>query len=135
MSEQPATPAGAPQWDVADRMRKALRHANVEVQEIAVYLGVSRTSVSNWINGRIDPSTQTLRLVALRCGVPYEWLATGEEEPRPGGPGTASPQADPQVSYRGSSPLFKATVSPLSQWRSRIPAAARVTPLTRPVAA
>jgi transcriptional regulator with XRE-family HTH domain len=74
MSE-PAFPAGGPEWDVADRLRKALRHADLGVTEIADYLGVSRTSVSNWINGRVDPSTQTLRLWALKTGVAYEWLA------------------------------------------------------------
>ena len=75
MSEQPASPAGVPDWDVADRLRKALRVAGVGVTEMAGYLGVSRTSVSNWINGRIAPSTQTLRLWALRTGVPYNWLS------------------------------------------------------------
>jgi transcriptional regulator with XRE-family HTH domain len=67
-----------PEWDRADRMRKALRTSGVGVQQIADYLGVRRNTVSNWINGRINPSTQTLRLWALRTGVPYEWLTTGE---------------------------------------------------------
>ena len=78
MSEQPATLPGIPEWDLADRMRKALRHADVSVQQMSVYLGVSRRSVGNWINGHIDPSTQTLRLWALRTGVPLEWLRTGQ---------------------------------------------------------
>jgi transcriptional regulator with XRE-family HTH domain len=68
----------APEWDVADRMRKSLRHADIDVQEMADYLGMSRTSVSAWINGRYTPSVRTLRLWALRCGVPYEWLTEGE---------------------------------------------------------
>lgn len=77
MSE--TTPAQrVPQWDVADRMRKALREADVGVQEMAEYLGVGRSTVSTWINGRIAPGKQTMRLWALRCGVSYEWLATGE---------------------------------------------------------
>ena len=70
--ESPA--AIVPEWDMADRMRKSLRDAGLSVQEMAEYLDVSRTSVSNWINGRIDPSRQTLRLWALRTGVSYEWL-------------------------------------------------------------
>jgi transcriptional regulator with XRE-family HTH domain len=108
MSEQPASPPGIPEWDVSDRMRKALRHAHLGVQEIASYLDVDRSTVSTWINGRIDPSTQTLRLVALRCGVPYEWLATGrtgteQEGPNDPGPGTFS-QFDGGGSHRSLAP-------------------------------
>lgn len=67
-----------PEFDTADRMRKSLRASNVGVQEMAEYLGVARNTVGNWINGRIEPSTQTLRLWALRTGVPFKWLQTGE---------------------------------------------------------
>jgi transcriptional regulator with XRE-family HTH domain len=84
MSEQPATPPDVPEWDIADRMRKALRHARLGVQEIADYLGVDRSTVSTWINGRIDPSTQTLRLWALRTGVSLAWLSGSDDEPWPG---------------------------------------------------
>jgi transcriptional regulator with XRE-family HTH domain len=72
MSESPGL---VPEWDMADRMRKALRHGGITVQDMAEYLGVSRKSVGNWIGGRIEPGTQTLRLWALRTGVSYEWLA------------------------------------------------------------
>jgi transcriptional regulator with XRE-family HTH domain len=82
MTEQPAS---VPQWDVADRLRKALREGGVGVAEMADYLGVSRASVSNWINGRVAPSIQTLRLWALRTGVPYPWLLSGEMAPPGGG--------------------------------------------------
>jgi transcriptional regulator with XRE-family HTH domain len=77
MSEQPRSGVDL-EFDLADRMRKALRVANVGVAEMADYLGVARTSVGNWINGRVRPGTQTLRLWSLRCGVPYEWLVEGE---------------------------------------------------------
>ena len=84
MTEQHEMTGGVPVWDQPDRMRKSLRHSGVGVAEIADYLGVSRTAVSTWINGRIQPSTQTLRLWALRTGVPYEWLRDGDA---PGGQG------------------------------------------------
>jgi transcriptional regulator with XRE-family HTH domain len=76
MTEKPMD--AVPEWDVADRMRKAMRSAGIGVQEIADYLGVARNTVSTWINGRIAPSRQTLRLWALRCGVSYDWLKDGE---------------------------------------------------------
>lgn len=77
MSEQPTAGADL-EFDLADRMRKGLRIADMGVAEMADYLGVARTSVGNWINGRVRPGTQTLRLWSLRCGVPYEWLVEGE---------------------------------------------------------
>jgi transcriptional regulator with XRE-family HTH domain len=92
MSE-PATPANVPEWDIADRMRKALRTADLGVAEMANYLGVSRGSVSNWINGRIDPDRRTLRLWALRCGVSYDWLVTGLGPTGRGGETAADQQA------------------------------------------
>jgi transcriptional regulator with XRE-family HTH domain len=67
-----------PQWDLADRMRKSLRQAHIGVADMADYLGVGRNTVSTWINGRIVPGTQTLRLWAIRCDVSYTWLATGD---------------------------------------------------------
>jgi transcriptional regulator with XRE-family HTH domain len=56
------------------------------VAEMAAYLGVSRRSVGNWINGHVEPGTQTLRLWAMRCGPPvtYEWLRTGVTAGQPG---------------------------------------------------
>ena len=89
MSESTAT-ATVPEWDLADRMRKALRVSGVGVQEMADYLDVARNTVSTWINGRITPNRQTQRLWALRCGVSYEWISTGTEATGPG-PGTGIP--------------------------------------------
>ena len=88
MSTSPV-PAEELAFDTADRMRRALRISGVGVQDIAVYLDVSRTSVSNWINGRVAPTTQTLRLWALRTGVPFEWLKTGQAPTVGPGPGVA----------------------------------------------
>ncbi|HUX71799.1 MAG TPA: helix-turn-helix transcriptional regulator [Cellulomonadaceae bacterium] len=78
---------GVPEFDLADRMRKALRTSGIGVQEMADYLDVARNTVSTWINGRIVPSSQTIRLWALRTGVPYSWLRDGTENPRQGDPG------------------------------------------------
>ena len=75
-----------PQWDVADRLRKALREAHMSTEEMADYLDVSRRSIGNWLSGRIKPSTRTMRLWALRTGVQYEWLC--HDDFTPCGPGT-----------------------------------------------
>ncbi|WP_353709512.1 helix-turn-helix transcriptional regulator [Cellulosimicrobium sp. ES-005] len=67
-------------------MRKSLRLTGIGVQDMADYLEVSRNTVGTWINGRITPSAQTIRLWAMRTGVPYRWLRDGET-PAQGDPG------------------------------------------------
>lgn len=66
-----------PQWDMADRMRKTMREHDVSVHDVAEYFGVSRNTISNWINGRVAPSVANQRLWAFRFGVPLEWLRDG----------------------------------------------------------
>ena len=62
-------------------MRVSLRHAGLGVQEMAAYLDVSRNAVSNWINDRVTPSKQTMRLWALPSGPgPY---TTRDSNPEP----------------------------------------------------
>jgi transcriptional regulator with XRE-family HTH domain len=71
-----------PEFDEADRLRKALRVADVPVQDMADYLGVSRNTVSRWINGAVPAKGAVLRAWALRTGVSYEWLAAGRAPSR-----------------------------------------------------
>src|SRR5215469_3400813 len=106
MSESETVLPG-PQWDMADRLRKALRHSGVGVSEMAAYLGVSRESVSNWINGRIHPSVQTLRLWALRCGVSYDWLTDGDPPPLRGGPVGAGAVPSSSVAHLVRAPVVR----------------------------
>ena len=72
-----------PEWDQADRLTKALRVAEMSVQDMADYLEVHRNTISAWINGRTPIGSQSLRLWALRTGVPYEWLKDGKQAPTP----------------------------------------------------
>jgi transcriptional regulator with XRE-family HTH domain len=73
-----ATAANAPpEFNLADRMRKAQREAGIGVQEMADQLGVQRGTVSRWINGVIRPSVPVLTLWAQMCGVSYDWLVNG----------------------------------------------------------
>ncbi|NKS29191.1 helix-turn-helix domain-containing protein [Rhodococcus hoagii] len=66
-----------PEFDLTDRMRKALRHSGQTASDMAAYLDVARETVARWLNGTRTPSTQTLRLWASRTGVDYEWLTGG----------------------------------------------------------
>lgn len=81
-------------WDLADRLRKALRVSGVGVGEMATELAVSRNTVGNYINGHTEPNRATLRVWALRTGIPIEWILTGEipgdDGDTPGGLGKPS---------------------------------------------
>lgn len=95
-----------PRVTLGDRMRMSLRQAGVGVQEMADYLEVGRNSVSRWINDRGEPSKQTRRLWAFRCGVPLEWLETGQapvEGPGPDGARTGG--FEPPTFWSGVSDL------------------------------
>lgn len=65
------------EFDMADRMRRALRVSGVGVAEMADYLEVSRDTVGNWINGRARPRLRDARLFALKTGFSVTWLAKG----------------------------------------------------------
>lgn len=64
-------------------MRKALREADITVQDMADYLDVNRNTIGRWINGHTEPSAAYIKLWALRTGVPYSWLREGRENPHP----------------------------------------------------
>jgi transcriptional regulator with XRE-family HTH domain len=64
-------------FTVSDRMRKSADVAGVSVGEIAEYFDVNRNTVGRWLNGRTQPDRRTVRLWAMRCGVPTQWLLTG----------------------------------------------------------
>jgi transcriptional regulator with XRE-family HTH domain len=73
-----------PTFDLADRLRKALREANerdggdLSVEELAEELGYSRQSVGNWMANRTVPRRAVILQWAFRTGVDPHWLETGE---------------------------------------------------------
>lgn len=82
MSEMHSEEKGiVPVFDLADRMNKALREGQVSVAEMAEYLGVHRNTLGRYLSGASTPKRQTLRLWALRTGVPFKWLESGCNAP------------------------------------------------------
>lgn len=88
---QMTSDAGIPQWTLGWRLQRSLAHAGISVEKIADELGVSRSTVSRWMNDHGTPRSIYVKEWALRCGVPYHWLATGEELGPDSGPGLESP--------------------------------------------
>lgn len=83
----------APEFDLADRLRKALRHSGISVQDMAAYLDVSRNTIGRYVNGHTVPDRRTMLLWAMRTGVAVEWLERGDI-PAPVGPGSGTKPTD-----------------------------------------
>lgn len=66
------------EFDLSDRMRRAMRACGISRAEVAEELEVNPNSVSNWINGNTRPRRRDLRDFADLTGAPLEWLETGE---------------------------------------------------------
>lgn len=64
-------------FGLPDRLAKALDVSGVTSGQMAERLGVSRTTVSNYIHGRTNPTRSVRRDWALMTGIPLEWIETG----------------------------------------------------------
>lgn len=75
-----------PQFETRHRLALALEAAEVDVDEMAEDLGVSDTTIYNYMSGARNPKLGMIKQWALRCQVPWQWIATGEqpEDPREG---------------------------------------------------
>ena len=78
MSTQQSEPE-IPQWDVADRMGKALRSSGVKPAQMALYLGVHRNTITNYIRGKSKPTRATLIAWADITRRPLDWIETGDQ--------------------------------------------------------
>jgi transcriptional regulator with XRE-family HTH domain len=67
-----------PDWTVGWRIQRALDFAGVKVEDLAEELGVSRSTISRWMHDGGPVRAIYLKTIALRTGVPYEWLRDGE---------------------------------------------------------
>ena len=65
------------EFTLGERMEKALRSSGLNQADMAHTYGVSRATISNWLHGRTNPSTATVRVWAILTSVPLEWLETG----------------------------------------------------------
>lgn len=76
------TDTASTQWEEltfhqGDWMRKALIVADMTALEMAEYLEIAPATVSRYLNGKRPAPINTLRVWALRTGVPLSYLKTG----------------------------------------------------------
>jgi hypothetical protein len=87
MAQEQASANAIPEWTLGWRLKRALTHGKVSVQEMADHLDYSRGQLSRYLNDKGEPPRRSvLRMWALRCGVPFDWLAYGIESDDPDDP-------------------------------------------------
>lgn len=67
-----------PQFETRHRLALALEAAEVDVDEMAENLGVSDTTIYNYMSGARSPKLGMIKQWAFRCQVPWQWIATGD---------------------------------------------------------
>src|SRR5674476_438681 len=102
MSKQTVSAGNVPEFDIHDRLRKARDVAGLDQQTLGDEIDVSRNTVVNYENA----STKHLKAIvlkqwALRTGVPYEWLMTGEEPPQAPDGGDQLPRQESDLQPSG----------------------------------
>ena len=77
------TDVAIPEWTLGWRLQRAMVHAGLQIDDMAAELGVSRSTISRFLNDNGGPPRSGyVKLWALRTGVPLEWLLNGDVEPR-----------------------------------------------------
>lgn len=66
--------------DISSRIEQLIKKLDISNAEFARRIGVTRSSVSLWINGPNVPSETTLREICRQFNVDYNWLKFGESE-------------------------------------------------------
>lgn len=69
-----------PSFTLGDRLAKAREHAGIGVAELAVRLGVSRTSISNYEHGRTAPPLDVVLDYAKETNVPLTWIIAADAD-------------------------------------------------------
>lgn len=89
-------------FDQLDRLQKAMRVSGQSAVSLAAALGVHRNTIGNYLSGRTPVDRRTLIAWAMACGVPLEWLETGQAPTNGPGPGTELPRLDSNQQPFGS---------------------------------
>ncbi len=62
---------------IGHRIKESRALKQISQGELARRLGVTQPSISDWENGKTEPSVDNMRTLAVELEVYFEWLATG----------------------------------------------------------
>lgn len=65
------------------RIKEVCKEKGVKVMDLSTMIGVSQTNTSNIINGKVNPSLETLEKIATALNVPMWQLFASPKEIQP----------------------------------------------------
>lgn len=71
------------------RIKEVCKEKGVKVMDLSTMIGVSQTNTSNIINGKVNPSLETLEKIATALNVPMWQLFASPEEIQPQSDGSS----------------------------------------------
>lgn len=89
---------------LAERIKSARNNMHYTQKDLAELMNVKPTTVSGWELGRNEPSIDTLKKLATKLGVSFDYLAGVEDKNKIRSSDTALTWADLGMPYRGEIP-------------------------------
>ena len=65
---------------ISERLKELINKLSISQAEFGRKIGVKPSTVSDWLKGRISPSTRTLKIIEDTFNVNPEWLREGKGE-------------------------------------------------------
>ncbi len=65
---------------ISERLKELINKLSISQAEFGRKIGVKPSTVSDWLKGRINPSTRTLKIIEDTFNVNPEWLREGKGE-------------------------------------------------------
>lgn len=64
--------------DVSKRLKELINLNNMNISEFSEYVGITRTSLTGYLNQKVTPTIDPLVQICDKCGVSLDWLCGRE---------------------------------------------------------
>lgn len=62
--------------DISEKLKMLMKKNNMSLSEFAKFTGISRTSLSGYINNKVSPTIEPMVEICGKCGVSMDWLCS-----------------------------------------------------------
>ena len=66
----------------SQRLKQAMQQANMTQKRLVDETGLGKSSISQYLSGKNEPTNKNMAIIAEKLGVPLDWLNGGYKEPK-----------------------------------------------------